>query len=103
TAAYTITQSSGGSVQVQINQETSLPAANAKLTAMGIHEQVIIYMASGPAAVSGSVACTPAPGGPGPPLEGLVGKGGTGGHRPGHHRSQHRRRHRAPGLLPRRG
>ena len=42
TDAYTITQNSSGSVLVQINQSTSLPAANSKLTAMGIHEQVTI-------------------------------------------------------------
>jgi hypothetical protein len=77
TDAYTITQNSNGSVVVQINQETSLPAANAKLIAMGIHEQVAIHMASGPAAVSGPVACTPAPGVQGPPLEVLVGTDGT--------------------------
>lgn len=77
TAAYTITTHSDGSVLVQISRETSLPAANAKLTAMGIHEQVAIHMAPGPAPVSGPVACTPAPGVQGPPLKVLVGKDGT--------------------------
>src|SRR5215472_4879899 len=45
TAAYTITQNSNGSVLVTINQTEALPQANQKLTSMGIHEQVTIYMA----------------------------------------------------------
>jgi hypothetical protein len=77
TDAYTITQNSSGSVLVQINQDTSLPAANHKLTAMGIHEQVTIYDESGAAAVSGPVACTPAPGVSGPPVKVLLGTDGT--------------------------
>jgi hypothetical protein len=77
--AFAITTNGDGSVLVNINQLQSLPAANHKLTAMGIHEQVTIYMTSGPAAVSGPVACTPAPGAnvSGPPLKVLVGKDGT--------------------------
>lgn len=77
TAAYTITQNTNGSVVVQINQATSLPQANAKLTAMGIHEQVTIYMQSGAAAQAGAVTCTPAPGVSGPALKVLVGTNGT--------------------------
>jgi hypothetical protein len=77
TAAYTITESSSGSVLVQINQGTSLPAANHKLTQMGIHEQVTIYNKPGAAAVSGPVTCTPAPGVPGPQLKVLLGTNGT--------------------------
>lgn len=77
TAAYTITKTSGDSVVVQINQDTSLPAANAKLTQMGIHEQVIIYNVSGPAPVSGPVTCTPEAGVPGPTLKVLLGTNGT--------------------------
>lgn len=76
-AAYNVTQNDNGSVLVQISQAESLPAANHKLTAMGIREQVTIDMASGPAAVSGPVACKPAPGVQGPPLKVLVGKDGT--------------------------
>ncbi|HLI53141.1 MAG TPA: hypothetical protein VKU88_02355 [Acidimicrobiales bacterium] len=77
--AYAITRQGDGSVLVTVNRLASLPQANAKLTAMGIHEQVTIYMASGPANVSGPVACTPGPGASlsGPPLEVLVGKDGT--------------------------
>jgi hypothetical protein len=77
TAAYTIRQGSGDSVVVQINQGTSLPAANAKLTQMGIHEQVTIYNASGPAPASGPVTCTPEAGVSGPTLKVLLGTNGT--------------------------
>ena len=77
TTAYTITKMSNGSVLVTINQNEALPQANQKLTSMGIHEQVTIYMASGPAPVSGPVTCTPAPGVSGPPVKVLVGTNGT--------------------------
>ena len=79
TPAYAVTTNSDGSVLVTINQNSALPQANAKLTAMGIHEQVTIYMATGPATVSGPVSCTPAPGAhlSGPPLKVLVGANGT--------------------------
>ena len=62
---------------VTINQKTALPQANAKLTAMGIDEQVNIEMMSGPALAKGPVSCTPEPGVSGPPLKVLVGKDGT--------------------------
>jgi hypothetical protein len=77
--AYAITTNDDSSVLVTINENSALPQANAKLTAMGIHEQVTIYMATGAAAVSGPVSCTPAPGAnvSGPPLKVLVGKDGT--------------------------
>jgi hypothetical protein len=80
TPAYAITTNGDGSVLVTINQNSALPQANAKLAAMGIHEQVAIYMASGAAAVSGPVTCTPAPGvsnPQGPPVKVLVGTNGT--------------------------
>jgi hypothetical protein len=77
--AFAITRSGDGSVLVKINRLESLPDANHQLTAMGIHEQVTIYMARGPAAVRGPVACQPAPGArlSGPPLRVLVGADGT--------------------------
>jgi hypothetical protein len=77
--AYAVTTNSDGSVLVTINQTSALPQANAKLTAMGIHEQVTIYMTPGAAAVSGPVTCTPAPGADnsGPTLKVLVGNDGT--------------------------
>ena len=80
TPAYAVTTNSDGSVLVTINQNSALPQANAKLTALGIHEQITIYMASGAAAVSGPVTCTPAPGVsnlPGPPVKVLLGTNGT--------------------------
>lgn len=79
TPAYAVTTNGDGSVLVTLNQNSALPQANAKLTAMGIHEQITIYMASGAAAASGPVTCTPAPGArpPGPALKVLVGKDGT--------------------------
>ena len=77
--AFAITTNSDGSVTVQINQDTSLPAANHTLTAMGIDEQVTIYMATGAAPVSGPVNCTPGSGAslPRPPVKVLVGTDGT--------------------------
>ena len=78
--AFAIARSGDGSVLVNINRLQSLPAANHKLTAMGIHEQITVYMATGAAPVSGSVTCTPAPGASspsGPPVKVLVGTDGT--------------------------
>jgi hypothetical protein len=77
TPAWAVTTDAGGSVLVTINQLSALPQANAKLTAMGTHEQVTIDMASGAAAVSGPVTCTPAPGLSGPPVKVLLGANGT--------------------------
>jgi hypothetical protein len=80
TPAFAVTTNHDGSVLVTINQNSALPQANAKLTAMGIHEQISIQMATGPAAAEGPVNCTPAPGVsnlPGPALKVLVGKDGT--------------------------
>jgi len=77
TPAFAVTRSGDGSVLVTINQATSLPQANAKLTAMGISEQITIDMASGAAATSGPVTCTPAAGVSGPQIQVLVGTNGT--------------------------
>jgi hypothetical protein len=77
--AFAVTRSSDGSVLVQLNYNTdqNLPQVNRKLTELGTHEQITIYMASGPAAVSGPVSCTPAPSASGPPVKVLVGTNGT--------------------------
>jgi hypothetical protein len=77
--AFAITRGDDGSVLVKINRLESLPEANHKLAAMGIHEYVSIVMATGSAAVSGPVTCTPAPGAnpSGPPLKVLIGDDGT--------------------------
>ena len=78
TPAFAVTTTADGSVLVQISQTQSLPAANRKLTAMGIHEHVVIDIAPGAAAVSGPVAWRrQVPGASGPPVEVLVGKDGT--------------------------
>ena len=79
TPAYAVTTNADGSVTLQLNETSALPQANAKLEAMGIGERVAIVMAAGPAAVSGPVSCTPAPGAQrsGPQLKVLVGSDGT--------------------------
>jgi hypothetical protein len=76
--AYAVTTQGDGSVLVTINQNSALPQANAKLASMGIREQIAIYMAPGPAAVSGPVNCVPQGANvPGPPVQALVGTNGT--------------------------
>ena len=62
--AFAITKQSDGSVLVKLNylQDQNLPQVNDKLTALGTHEQITIYMATGAAAVNGPVTCTPGPG-----------------------------------------
>jgi hypothetical protein len=79
TPAYAVTQNSDGSVLVQLNYNTdqNLPQVDAKLAALGTHEQIEIQMAAGPATASGPVTCTPGPGVSGPPVKVLVGKNGT--------------------------
>jgi hypothetical protein len=79
--AFAITKQGDGSVLVKLNyqQNENLPQVNRKLTAMGTHEQITIYMATGPAAVSGAVTCAPGPGAgpPRTPVKVLVGTDGT--------------------------
>jgi hypothetical protein len=79
--AFAITRSGDGSVLVKLNyqQNLNLPQVNRKLTAMGTHEQITIYMSTGAAAVSGAVTCTPGPGAgpPRTPVKVLVGTDGT--------------------------
>ena len=93
--AFAITKKGDGSVLVNLNyvQDQNLPQVNHKLNAMGIHEQITIYMATGAAPVSGPVTCTPAPGASvGAAGEGSRGHRRHGGHRPGPVRRQHRPR-----------
>jgi hypothetical protein len=76
--AYAVTTQGDGSVLVTINQNSALPQANAKLASLGIHEQIAIEMAPGPAVVSGPVNCVPQGAKvPGPPVNVLVGTNGT--------------------------
>src|ERR1700742_4786017 len=46
TPAFAVTRSADGSVLVQMSQEQNIVQANAKLIAMGIHEQFYVWMAS---------------------------------------------------------
>jgi hypothetical protein len=77
TDAYTITESSSGSVLVTISRSQSIVQANQKLADMGIGERVIIHTGPGAAPVSGPVACAAAPGVSGPPVKVLLGTNGT--------------------------
>jgi hypothetical protein len=66
-------------VKLNYQQNENLPQVNRKLTAMGTHEQITIYMATGAAPASGAVSCTPGPGAgpPRTPVKVLVGTHGT--------------------------
>jgi hypothetical protein len=79
--AFAITRTADGSVLVKLNYQRNenLPQVNRKLTAMGTHEQITIYMATGAAPVSGPITCTPGPGAgrPRTPVKILVGTDGT--------------------------
>lgn len=88
TPAFAITTNSDGSVLVKLSYAANqdLPQVNAKLAAMGTHEQITIYMATGPALVPGPVTCTPAAGAAspsGPQVKVLNGTNGTEVIRPG--------------------
>jgi len=79
-AAVTVAKTSDGSILVTLNKPGSqaISQADQKLAAMGFHEGIVIYMGSGPAAVSGPVTCTPEPGIPNQPtVKVLVGTNGT--------------------------
>ena len=79
--AFAITKEGDGSVLVKLSylHNENLPQINSRLTAMGTHEQVTIYMAPGAASVDGPVTCAPGPGAgrPNPPVKILVGTDGT--------------------------
>jgi hypothetical protein len=78
TPAFAVTESGDGTILVTLNQTQALPQANQKLAAMGFNEGIVIYMGSGPAAVSGPVTCTPEPGiASQPTVKVLVGTDGT--------------------------
>ena len=76
--AFAVTTTDNGSVLVNLNYKANqnLPQVNARLAAMGTHEQVTIYTAAGPASVSGPVSCTQGPGAD-TPVKVLVGANGT--------------------------
>ncbi|MFZ0090083.1 MAG: hypothetical protein WAL63_11280 [Solirubrobacteraceae bacterium] len=79
--AFAITKEGDGSVLVKLNyaQDQNLQQVNRRLTTMGTHEQITIYMAAGVAPVSGPVTCTPGPGAgpPSTPVKVLDGTDGT--------------------------
>ena len=78
TAAYTITEMSNGSVLVQVNQQESIVAADAKLSSMGIQEKVSVFPKPGAATVSGPVTCAPVDGASKQPrVQVLLGTNGT--------------------------
>jgi hypothetical protein len=78
TAAYTITENSNGSVLVQISQQQSIVAADAKLSSMGIDEKVSVFPKPGAATVSGPVTCSPVDGASKQPqVQVLLGTNGT--------------------------
>ena len=76
--AFAVTKTADGSVLVKLsyNANQNLPQVNARLAAMGLHEGVTIYMASGGAPVSGPVNCAQGPGA-NTPVRVLVGTNGT--------------------------
>jgi hypothetical protein len=76
--AFAITNAADGSVLVKLNYNANenLPQVNAKLAAMGLHERVTIFMASGAASVGGPVTCTQGAGAT-KPVKVLVGTNGT--------------------------
>jgi hypothetical protein len=79
-AAVTVAKVSDGSILVTLNQPGSkaVSQADQKLRAMGLHEGIVIYMGSGPAAIGGPVTCAPEPGIPNQPtVKVLVGTNGT--------------------------
>jgi hypothetical protein len=77
--AFAITKNADGSVLVKLNyaQDLNLPQVNRKLTSLGTHEQITIYMATGAAPATGAVSCAPVDGASGPAVKVLVGKDGT--------------------------
>jgi hypothetical protein len=80
--AFAVTTNSDGSVLVKLSyaSDQNLPQVNAKLAAMGTHERITIYMATGPAPVAGPVTCTRASGAQapsGPQVKVLNGRNGT--------------------------
>jgi hypothetical protein len=75
--AFAITRSDDGVlVKLNYNTKQNLPQVNDKLAAMGLHEAVTIYMASGAASVSGPVVCSRGPGA-NTPVKVLVGANAT--------------------------
>jgi hypothetical protein len=77
TSAFAVTTSANGSVLVTMTGQENIIQANNKLIAMGLHEQFLIDIVTGPAPVRGPVDCQRDPGVSGPPLKVLLGQDGT--------------------------
>ncbi len=77
--AFAVTTNDNGSVLVQMNYDANenLPQVNAKRVALGTGEEISIFMAPGPANITGAVTCKSAPGATGPTVRVLVGADGT--------------------------
>jgi hypothetical protein len=74
TPAFAITRHDNGTVLVQLNRQEDIAQANQKLAAMGINEQITLYMNPNPTTTTGADTCTPGPGAgaPDPPISVVV-------------------------------
>jgi hypothetical protein len=74
TPAFAITRHDNGTVLVQLNRQEDIAQANQKLAAMGINEQITLYMNPNPTTATGADTCTPGPGAgaPDPPISVVV-------------------------------
>jgi hypothetical protein len=72
--AFAITRHDDGSVLVQLNHQEDIGQANRKLTAMGINEQITLYLNSTPTDAAAPGDCIPGPGAgaPNPPIRVVV-------------------------------
>jgi hypothetical protein len=72
--AFAITRHDDGSVLVQLNHQEDIGQANQKLTAMGINEQITLYLNSTPTDAAAPGDCIPGPGAgvPNPPIRVVV-------------------------------
>lgn len=72
--AFAITRHHDGSVLVQLSRQEDIAQANQKLTAMGINEQITLYMNPSPTAAAAPEDCIPGPGAgaPDPPIRVVV-------------------------------
>jgi hypothetical protein len=74
TPAFAITRHDNGTILVQLNRQEDIAQANQKLAAMGINEQITLYMNPNPTTATGADTCTPGPGAgtPDPPISVVV-------------------------------
>ena len=74
TPAFAITRHDNGTVLVQLNRQEDIAQANQKLAAMGINEQITLYMNPNPTTGTAADTCAPGPGAgaPDPPISVVV-------------------------------